>query len=133
MRKTYEALLDGFSEGNDLPESGRISLPLAPDWLDRPRQRVDYEAGKEAVTDYEIAGRKGRWLRVLFHPLTGRTHQLRVHAASREGLGMPIAGDPLYGTSPAGGRQRMMLHAAGIAFTFPLDGESYEFESPSPF
>lgn len=133
VRKTYVALLEGDVDRGGLPDSGRISLPLAPDWLDRPRQRVDFEAGKEAVSDYEIAGKTGRWLRVLFHPLTGRTHQLRVHAASREGLGMPIVGDPLYGMSPADGTQRMMLHAAGIAFSFPLDGESYVFESPAPF
>lgn len=133
VRKTYVALLNADTERCGLPDSGRISLPLAPDWLDRPRQRVDFERGKEAVTDYEFAGMTGRWRRVLFHPVTGRTHQLRVHAASRSGLGMPIAGDPLYGVSPADDTRRMMLHAASIAFTFPLDGGHYVFESPVPF
>lgn len=129
VHKTYVAILDGDYVQLGKQKEGLVELPLSPDWLDRPRQRVDLVAGKEAATRYAfIACADGR-SRIAFHPLTGRTHQLRVHAAA--GLGMPIAGDRLYGT----GRKvpRLMLHAQKIEFTFPLDGHRYTFQSPSPF
>lgn len=134
VQKTYIAELEGDYEVKEQSKEGRISLPLAPDWLDRPRQRVDLEEGKEAETDYEfIEVRNGR-SRVIFHPLTGRTHQLRVHAASSSGLGMPIAGDRLYGPqSSSEGRERLHLHALMIEFTFPSDGRHYRFNSECPF
>ena len=116
-----------------LPRSGRIALPLSPDWFDRPRQRVDYAEGKEAVTDYEFTEVAHGRTRVKFYPHTGRTHQLRVHAASESGLGMPIAGDRLYGKGLGRGATRLHLHAQKIVFTFPVDGRSYSFESPLPF
>ncbi|MDE6144216.1 MAG: RluA family pseudouridine synthase, partial [Muribaculaceae bacterium] len=75
---------------------------------------------------------KGR-SRVTFHPLTGRTHQLRVHAASEQGLGMSITGDRLYGITPTDTNQRLHLHAHRLEFTFPADGRHYRFESPVPF
>ncbi len=124
VKKTYVAVLDGDYESRGIPRRGRIDLPLSPDWLDRPRQRIDEEGGKEAVTEYEFLGVDEGRSRVKFHPLTGRTHQLRVHAASEMGLGMPIAGDRLYGKEES----RLMLHAARIEFTFPIDREHYAFE-----
>ncbi|MBD5184847.1 MAG: RNA pseudouridine synthase [Bacteroidales bacterium] len=133
VSKTYIAELEGDYRERGLPEKGVIELPLSPDWLDRPRQRVDFEGGKGAVTEYEfIRVREGR-SRVMFHPHTGRTHQLRVHSASESGLGMPIAGDRLYGKRGAAAPSRLLLHAHKIEFTFPLDGGRYSFESPLPF
>lgn len=133
IRKTYIALLEGDFAIKNIPLKGRVELPLSPDWLDRPRQCVDIASGKEAVTDYEfIETRNGR-SRVIFHPLTGRTHQLRVHSASDMGLGMPIAGDRLYGTHKLTRDERLHLHAHRIEFTFQTDGNHYAFESPVPF
>lgn len=133
VQKTYLADLEGDYEAKGVPRTGCIELPISPDWLDRPRQRVDFENGKEAVTDYEfVCVSEGR-SRVMFYPRTGRTHQLRIHAASESGLGMPIAGDPLYGKNGRDGRERLRLHARKLEFTFPADGERYCFESPDPF
>ena len=109
--------------------SGTISLPLAPDYLDRPRQVVDYEEGKPAVTEYEFIGQEGPYYRVLLTPHTGRTHQLRVHCAHRDGLGMPIVGDDLYGFHS----DRLYLHAEYLSFTHPLTGEKMEFEKAPNF
>ena len=133
VKKMYVAELDGDYEAKGLPRIGRIDLPLSPDWLDRPRQRVDFEEGKSAVTDYEFVGVSGGRSRVNFYPLTGRTHQLRVHAASEKGLGIPIAGDRLYGKNGGKGATRLHLHARKLEFIFPLDGERYCFECPAPF
>ncbi len=133
VKKTYVAVLDGDYEEARLPQRGRIELPLSPDWLDRPRQRVDFESGKEAVTDYEFTSVKEGRSRVVLHPLTGRTHQLRVHAASGQGLGMPIVGDRLYGHHSGDKTERLMLHAWRIDFTFPIDGQHYSFEATLPF
>lgn len=133
VKKTYIAELEGDFKSRGLPQHGRIELPLSPDWLDRPRQRVDIKEGKEAVTEYEfIHSSEGR-SRIAFHPLTGRTHQLRVHAASQQGLGMPIAGDRLYGTKGSGNAPRLLLHAQCMEFSFPIDRQTYRFESPVPF
>lgn len=131
--KTYVAELEGDYESRGLPRKGHISLPLSPDWLDRPRQRIDFDGGKEAETDYEFTGVAEGRSRILFYPLTGRTHQLRVHAASESGLGMPIAGDRLYGMKGHGGAERLLLHAHRLEFTFPADGRHYSFVSPVPF
>ncbi len=133
VSKTYVAELEGDFEAASLPKSGRIELPLSPDWLDRPRQRVDFKRGKEAVTDYEFIGTEGGRSLIEFHPLTGRTHQLRVHASSGEGLGLPIVGDRLYGRNGGRDADRLHLHAHRLAFTFPLDNRHYSFESPVPF
>ena len=106
---------------------GKISLPLAPDWYDRPRQLVDPENGKPAVTDYEAlcVGPSGEALLRLI-PYTGRTHQLRVHCAHPAGLGRPIVGDRLYGGAPA---DRLMLHASFLSFRHPDDGRRMHFTS----
>ena len=132
--KQYVAVLAGDYESLGIPRRGHINLPLSPDWLDRPRQRVDVEGGKDAVTDYEFTGVVEGKSRIIFHPLTGRTHQLRVHAASESGLGMPIVGDRLYGNkNQDAASRRLHLHAEKIEFTFPLNGERYSFETPVPF
>ncbi|MBO4463863.1 MAG: RluA family pseudouridine synthase [Prevotella sp.] len=125
--KMYVALLDGVVEGR-----GTISLPLRPDVDDRPRQMVDHEHGKEAVTDYEVLGHEGSLTRIALMPHTGRTHQLRMHCAYREGLGVPIVGDRLYGHRIEKG-QHLCLHAAELAFQHPLTGERMRFSSVVPF
>ena len=126
--------------------SGCISLPLIADINDRPRQRVDMEHGKPALTLYNIVEvravdantavayttkkvDKGRTL-IHLYPKTGRTHQLRVHCAHPLGLACPILGDPLYGTERA---DRMYLHAAELTFRHPITGETMHFLSPSGF
>lgn len=142
VRKSYVALLDGDFRLHGHTPRGRINLPLSPDLHDRPRQHIDFEHGKEAVTDYEFTSVVDGRSRVIFHPLTGRTHQLRIHAASANGLSMPIVSDRLYGhatsqadSDPAGAPNagRLLLHAWKIEFVFPIDGQSYRFEAPVPF
>ena len=121
VRKEYTAVLeDGAS-----PSHGTIKLPLSPDFLNRPRQCVDYDHGKEAITEYEISGNHA-----LLRPLTGRTHQLRMHCAHLDGLGRPILGDPLYGNATA---ERMYLHASRLEFTHPITGNTVVIESPAPW
>ena len=101
---------------------GIISLPLMPNYLDRPRQIVNHEQGKEAITEYEVLGSEERHhLRLALFPKTGRTHQLRVHCAHHEGLNAPILGDPLYGNEKA---PRLYLHAEEITFKHPLTGKT---------
>ncbi len=132
IKKTYTAVLEGDYRERGIPRCGLINLPLSPDWLDRPRQRVDLSEGKEALTEYEFTSAANGFSRITFRPLTGRTHQLRVHAASDLGLGMPIAGDPLYGHAPSPSG-RLLLHARTIEFTCPLDHRHYRFETLAPF
>lgn len=111
IEKIYYALLEGILPA-DKPRKGTISLPLSADYLNRPRQKVDHESGKKAVTVYETVGEKDGHTIIRLQPLTGRTHQLRVHCASKEGLGMPILGDDLYGHHA----DRLYLHAASLRF-----------------
>ena len=116
------------ADARPAPDSGTISLPLAPDYDERPRQRVDHYSGKPAVTDYRILGTNPDGTTdILFHPLTGRTHQLRVHSAHALGLSRPIAGDLLYGGFLPG-IHRLCLHAQGLAFEHPETGEWVSFE-----
>ena len=111
----------------ELRSEGVIDLPLLPNPYDRPRQMVDREHGKPAITRYVIrAQRPDGTLLLDFYPLTGRTHQLRVHAAHPDGLNAPIVGDRLYG-QPA---ERMMLHAAEITFLHPITHEELHFCLP---
>lgn len=124
IRKTYVALLD-TSFGTPRTTKGTISLPLFSDPINRPRQVVDYEHGKPAVTDYEMIGPD----RVRLFPRTGRTHQLRMHCAHPDGLGCPIRGDELYGR-PA---DRLYLHAERLELTHPTTGERMVFEQPASF
>ena len=121
VRKTYRALLS-LSSGKNIfaGESGTISIPLSPDYDERPRQKVDPKQGKEAITEYHIDEVREDGILVTFKPLTGRTHQLRVHSAHHLGLGHPIVGDLLYGGTPA---CRLCLHAESITFTQPSTSE----------
>lgn len=125
IRKRYIALLDGLVERDE----GVIALPLLPDIEDRPRQRVDNEHGKPAVSRYQVLERSGALTRVAFTPLTGRTHQLRVHASHPLGLNCPIVGDRLYGTAAT----RLMLHAERITFTHPATGQPITLDCPPDF
>lgn len=122
VRKRYRAVLDGIPHA---PVSGTIRLPLAADPVDRPRQIVDYEHGKPAVTDYRIISSNGGKTEILLWPRTGRTHQLRVHCAHADGLGVPIVGDELYGRDNGSG-QRLMLRAEYVEFLSPATGELIE-------
>ena len=129
VSKEYMARLKGRTSA---AECGRISIPLAPDMEDRPRQKVDYENGKEAVTLYRLEGSPdGENTDVTFIPLTGRTHQLRVHAAHKDGLGCPIKGDRLYGGAE-NEKDRLHLHAAYLSFIHPLTKEKISFRSDEP-
>ena len=114
-----------------IPKRGIISLPLLPDYLNRPRQMVNHEQGKEAITEYEILERiDGSHLRIALYPKTGRTHQLRVHCAHQEGLNAPILGDPLYGNEKAA---RLHLHAEEITFEHPLTGKKITIKRKADF
>lgn len=126
VQKEYTALLDGVPRR---PRHGTINLPLCPDIMDRPRQTVSHEHGKEAVTDYDIIATDGQRTLVKLTPHTGRTHQLRVHCAHNEGLDCPIHGDALYGQRA----ERLCLHAARITFTHPVTGKRMTFEDKAPF
>ncbi|MFN9993682.1 MAG: RluA family pseudouridine synthase [Phycisphaerales bacterium] len=143
VTKHYIALLEGCVE----LDQGRISLPLRLDVDRRPFQIVDFLNGREAVTDFQVLERGATSTRVRFTPLTGRTHQLRVHAATpREfsrlsanrdpcvipgGLGAPIRGDQLYSMLPK--TDRLMLHAHIIEFDDPDSGSRLRVEAPCPF
>lgn len=108
-----------------------LSLPLMPDYLDRPRQIVNHEQGKEAITEYEVLERiDDTHLRLALYPKTGRTHQLRVHCAHQDGLDAPILGDPLYGNEQA---SRLYLHAEEITFEHPLTGEKITITRKADF
>lgn len=112
-------------------EKQKISLPLMPDYLDRPRQIVDHEQGKEAITEYEVLEPvDDSHLRIALYPKTGRTHQLRVHCAHQEGLNAPILGDPLYGNEKAA---RLHLHAEEITFEHPLTGKKITITRKADF
>ena len=127
IQKKYVAIISG----KDIPEKGIISLPLMPDYLDRPRQIVDHEQGKEAITEYEVLEPvDDSHLRIALYPKTGRTHQLRVHCAHQEGLNAPILGDPLYGNEKAA---RLHLHAEEITFEHPLTGKKMTITRKADF
>jgi tRNA pseudouridine32 synthase/23S rRNA pseudouridine746 synthase len=123
LRKVYEARVHGRMTHS----TGRLSLPLGRDWPNRPRQKHDPEAGRWAVTDWEVMWREPGATRVRLRPLTGRTHQLRVHMLW---LGHAILGDPLYAPDDPPGLQ---LHAAELALRRPQDGRLARFTAPCPF
>ena len=112
IKKRYVALLDGILPKN----KGKIKLPLRVDLDDRPKQLVDFKFGKPAETDWEIISEINNKTKVYFYPITGRTHQLRVHAAHKNGLNTPIVGDDLYGNK----QNRLHLHAEFIEFNHPV-------------
>jgi tRNA pseudouridine32 synthase/23S rRNA pseudouridine746 synthase len=127
VRKCYEALV----HGRPAVEQGEIALPLTVDWPNRPRQIVCHATGKPSLTHYRVVGETtpDGLARVALEPVTGRTHQLRVHLAA---LGHPIAGDPFYGVADDAS-PRMMLHACRLEFAHPHSGAAMVFESPVPF
>ncbi|MGE0868200.1 MAG: RluA family pseudouridine synthase [Kofleriaceae bacterium] len=125
VEKRYVAWLDGaVSSGR-----GRVELPLRVDLDDRPRQIYDPVHGKPAISEWWVLERKPLRTKVAMTPYTGRTHQLRVHAAHPLGIGVPIVGDRLYGREA----ERLMLHADRVAFVHPRTGERVELEQPAPF
>lgn len=115
--------------GEPADESGEIALPLAADWPRRPLQRVDIERGKPAHTRWRVLAREGRSrTRLELEPLTGRSHQLRVHLAA---MGWPIVGDALYGDATLA--PRLLLHASALALVHPRSGERMDWRAPAPF
>ena len=126
ISKKYVAIVCG----KEFPSQGIINLPLMPDYLDRPRQIVSHAHGKEAITQYKVTGECEGRIRLALYPKTGRTHQLRIHCAHREGLDAPIWGDPLYGNERA---DRLYLHAESIRFKHPLTGEEIYIERKADF
>ncbi len=133
--KRYEAVCKGLGDERirGLEDEGIIELPLLPNPYDRPRQMVDREHGKVAITRYVIRERRDDGtILVDFYPLTGRTHQLRVHAAHPDGLNAPIVGDRLYGDGlqVTGYGKRLMLHAAEIKFMHPVTSHEMHFCLP---
>ena len=129
IRKQYIAVLDGVPDSCRWPSAGIISLPLRPDLADRPRQLVDFEHGKEAVTEYKILRTAGEETRIALFPHTGRTHQLRIHCAHPYGLNCPIKGDNLYGTRS----QRLYLHAESMEFIHPVSGRCIKLNAEAEF
>ena len=125
IKKRYVALLDGILS----EDAGKIKLPLRVDLDDRPKQLVDFTYGKPAETDWKIINKENGKTRVYFYPITGRTHQLRVHAAHKNGLNMPIVGDDLYGIK----KNRLHLHAEFIAFLHPLTKKKMSFTVEAAF
>lgn len=125
VKKRYVALLDGIVK---IP-SGEVNLPLRVDLDDRPRQLVCYDHGKPALTHFETIDTKKRQTKVFFYPVTGRTHQLRVHAAHPLGLNTPIVGDDLYGIKG----ERLHLHAEQITFRHPISKEIVTFQVDAEF
>jgi len=125
--KRYIALLEGELGG----ERGTIRLPFRLDIDNRPIQIYDEIHGKMGITHWEKIGIECGRTRVAFTPVTGRTHQLRVHAAHERGLGMPIVGDPFYGDGTGPGL--MKLHASDLTLSHPRTGEALAFHCPPPF
>ncbi|MBM3603178.1 MAG: RNA pseudouridine synthase [Alphaproteobacteria bacterium] len=125
-KKVYVARLAGRLE----PRTGRVDLPLIVDWPNRPRQKVDHAEGRPAQTDWRVMRASEDETRVRLMPVTGRSHQLRVHMAE---LGHPILGDPLYATGSAAEHPRLMLHAESLRFRHPDSGVQQGFSAPVPF
>ncbi len=126
VRKRYVALLEGIVP----KDKGTVDLPLCLNPLDRPRQMVHTEHGKPAITDYQVLERlDGKRTRIAFYPRTGRTHQLRIHAAHPLGLHCPIIGDELYGEKA----DRLYLHAEYLEFTHPITGETVRITKETEF
>lgn len=125
--KSYVARVAGIIEA----DSGLVDLPLATDWDNKPRQRVDHENGRPAQTEWVVLEREASATRVRLHPLTGRTHQLRVHMKA---IGHVILGDAFYaGPEDFAAADRLQLHAAELGLTHPTTGEFMTFVAPTPF
>ena len=125
VQKTYIADVEGVVANNH----GIIDLPLAPDYYDLPRQMVCDKTGKASETHWSVITRSKSTTRLALKPITGRTHQLRVHCAHPQGLGMPMVGDELYGVIG----ERLHLHAHKLEFTHPTSKELITIEAPVDF
>lgn len=125
-KKTYVARV----WGRMTPKTGRVDLPLIVDWPNRPKQHVDHENGKPAVTDWRVLRDTETESRVRLMPQTGRSHQLRVHMME---LGHPILGDPFYAEGPARDFERLMLHSEELRIKHPDSGKMMRFRSAAPF
>ena len=128
VQKRYVAVVAGMLE----MAVGEIDLPLICDWPNRPRQKIDYASGKPSLTRYRSLAHDAitGTTRVELEPVTGRTHQLRVHMSA---IGHPILGDALYGGEAAGKAGRLLLHASALSFSHPLNAEPLHLASDSPF
>jgi len=124
-QKTYIARVAGVIAD----EHGQIDLPLAADWPNRPRQRVDHAKGRAAQTDWQVIDRSPTETRVRLTPLTGRSHQLRVHMLA---LGHPVLGDPIY-SDDAAAHPRLMLHAETLSLHHPITKARVTYHAPCPF
>jgi tRNA pseudouridine32 synthase/23S rRNA pseudouridine746 synthase len=125
IQKTYHAILDGLIK----QDMGLIDLPISMDVLDRPKQKVCYTEGKKATTKFKVLTRKNGRTLIEFYPITGRTHQLRIHSAHFSGLNCPILGDDLYGKRD----QRLYLHAYQLKFFHPMEKKDIQLCAPSNF
>ncbi|GAA4811146.1 RluA family pseudouridine synthase [Litoribaculum gwangyangense] len=125
IKKRYVALLDGVIPNTE----GTINLPLRVDLDNRPQQLVCYQYGKQAITKYKVITAENGVTRIHFYPVTGRTHQLRVHAAHSQGLKTPIVGDDLYGTKA----KRLYLHAESLTFIHPVTKKIQTITCNAPF
>jgi tRNA pseudouridine32 synthase/23S rRNA pseudouridine746 synthase len=138
IKKRYECLLEG-TLSDDIPQNGRIDLPLSPDYIHRPMQMVDFQNGKPATTYYEILGveeastpstaETPKRTRAYLYPVTGRTHQLRVHTAHPKGLNLPMVGDDIYGRRD----ERLCLHAGYLEMRHPVSGDAITLRIDAPF
>lgn len=125
-KKTYVARV----WGKVAEKTGTVDLPLIVDWSNRPKQMVDHESGKQAVTDWRVVRSADDETRVRLMPRTGRSHQLRVHMLA---MGHPILGDPFYATGPAGDYPRLMLHSETLQFRHPDGGQGMRITAKCPF
>lgn len=126
VKKAYLARL----AGRVAERTGTVDLPLIVDWPNRPRQKVDHQSGRPARTDWRVIRANDDETRIRLFPLTGRSHQLRVHMAE---TGHPILGDPLYATGAAADHPRLMLHAESLRIRHPDSGVQLSFSAPAPF
>jgi tRNA pseudouridine32 synthase/23S rRNA pseudouridine746 synthase len=126
VKKTYVARV----WGEVMPKEGLINLPLIVDWPNRPKQMVDHENGKQAVTEWRVVRKNRDETRVRLMPKTGRSHQLRVHMKE---IGHPILGDPFYSDGPARDYPRLMLHSETLQFRHPDGGVGTRVSSKPPF
>lgn len=128
VEKCYIAMVAGCVEINE----GEVDLPLGSDWPNRPRQKVDFAGGKSSLTRYRVLAHDAAagTSRVELEPVTGRTHQLRVHMAA---IGHPIVGDTLYGGASGAIAERLLLHASVLSFTHPFSAEPLTLVSETPF
>lgn len=125
-KKTYIARV----WGKLAEKTGTVDLPLIVDWPNRPKQMVDHENGKQAVTDWRVVRSNENETRVRLFPKTGRSHQLRVHMLA---LGHPILGDPFYATEKARDYPRLMLHSETLQFRHPDGGQGMRITAKAPF